>query len=78
MDYQMPNMDGPTAAKAIRELGYHGFIIGVTGNVLPDDTTHFINCGANKVLYKPVDVNDLDNTINGMVFYYIKDKTKRL
>eukprot|EP01036_Dinobryon_divergens_P062144 gene62144-biopygen47610 len=35
MDYQMPNMDGPTAAKMMREMGYEGPIIGVTGNTLP-------------------------------------------
>ena len=32
MDFIMPNMDGPTAAKEIRGLGYRGPILGVTGN----------------------------------------------
>ena len=31
MDFHMPNMDGPTATQKIRELGYSGFIFGVTG-----------------------------------------------
>ena len=31
MDFHMPNMDGPTATQRIRELGYSGFIFGVTG-----------------------------------------------
>jgi signal transduction histidine kinase len=32
MDFVMPNMDGPTATKEIRTLGYNGLIVGVTGN----------------------------------------------
>lgn len=32
MDFNMPNMDGPTAAERIRELGYSGCILGVTGS----------------------------------------------
>ena len=32
MDFVMPNMDGPTATKEIRALGYTGLIFGVTGN----------------------------------------------
>jgi CheY-like chemotaxis protein len=32
MDFVMPNMDGPTATKAIRALGYNAPIFGVTGN----------------------------------------------
>jgi signal transduction histidine kinase len=32
MDFVMPNMDGPTATKEIRALGYTAPIFGVTGN----------------------------------------------
>jgi two-component system, sensor histidine kinase len=32
MDFVMPNMDGPTATKEIRALGYNAPIFGVTGN----------------------------------------------
>ena len=54
MDFQMPNMDGPTATRIIREMGYRGPIIGVTGNALRTDTELFMASGANKVLTKPV------------------------
>lgn len=32
MDFMMPHMDGPTATRAIRDLGYTGLIFGVTGS----------------------------------------------
>jgi CheY-like chemotaxis protein len=41
MDFVMPNMDGPTATKQIRELGYNGLIFGVTGNALQSDLEFF-------------------------------------
>ena len=59
MDNIMPNMDGPTASKELRALGYKGLIIGVTGSALPVDINHFINHGANYVLIKPLDLYQL-------------------
>lgn len=61
LDYEMPKMDGPTAAKEIRctLLDDSVNIIGVTGNVLPEDVRFFINCGANAVLSKPVKIAEL-------------------
>ena len=37
MDFVMPNMDGPTATKQLRTMGYTGAIFGVTGNGKSDD-----------------------------------------
>ena len=65
MDYRMPGMDGPTAAKAIRGMGYNRVIVGVTGNVLAEDMNHFITCGANAVMMKPVDPDALAQRILG-------------
>jgi CheY-like chemotaxis protein len=57
----MPIMDGPTAAKSIRELDLLKVnIIGITGNVLPDDIKFFKACGANDVRAKPVKIVDLN------------------
>ena len=63
MDFIMPHMDGPTATREIRSLGYKGLIIGVTGNALPADTESFLTHGANRVLVKPLRVEVLDKTI---------------
>ena len=55
MDFIMPNMDGPTATKIIRdELGFTGTIVGLTGNALQSDINTFLLHGAEKVLVKPV------------------------
>lgn len=51
--------DGPTAAKHIRELGLDVNMVGVTGNVLPEDVSYFMASGANDVLAKPVKMPDL-------------------
>lgn len=56
MDSVMPNMSGPDATKRIREMGYSGFIIGVTGNVGKEDIASFIAHGANAVLGKPFEI----------------------
>ena len=56
MDFMMPNMDGPTATKFLRESGYNGIILGITGHVLPSDIDYFIANGANRVLLKPLDM----------------------
>ena len=60
MDNQMPNMDGPTAASRLRELGWEGLIIGVSGNVLKEDVQHYKSMGANAVLPKPLNMTDLE------------------
>jgi len=61
MDNEMPEMNGPTAAKEMRALGCDAFIVGVTGNIFPEDVAHFKECGANIVLPKPLDMSGLLN-----------------
>jgi len=60
MDSEMPVMNGPTATKEIRALGCDAFIVGITGNVLPEDVAFFKQCGANEVLPKPFNMSDLE------------------
>ena len=71
MDYQMPVMDGPTACRRIRSLGYLGIILGVTGNAMPEDIQHFIAHGANKVFPKPFDITQLELVVSGKYSYGI-------
>ncbi len=47
-------MDGPTATKEIRALGYTGRVLGVTGNGMPSDKQHFLAHGADDILVKPL------------------------
>jgi len=61
MDFQMPVMDGPTSTQKIREEGCDSFILGITGNVLPEDVAHFKNSGADGVLGKPFQVEELES-----------------
>ena len=56
MDYQMPVMDGVTATRRIRPIGYTGQIIGATGNALGEDVITFLSSGANVVLKKPLTI----------------------
>ena len=61
MDFQMPVMDGPTSTQEIRMKGCDSFIVGITGNVLPQDVEHFKACGADGVLGKPFQVEELES-----------------
>ena len=67
MDFFMVHMNGPEAARLIREAGYDGPIIGVTG-VMGDDSTEFINNGADVVLCKPVTVHSIWKALKSIEF----------
>ena len=56
----MPELNGPHAVEEIRSLGSDCFVVGVTGNMLPDDVEYFKSCGANAVLGKPIQVTELN------------------
>merc|ERR1712176_201297 len=63
VDYEMPVMNGPEACKGVREMGYTGFVVGVTGNLLPEDVGYFMDCGADAVLPKPFKYKELENLL---------------
>lgn len=57
MDYEMPVKNGPQATKELREKGCAGFIVGITGNVLPSDIQFFKDHGVDAVLPKPLEID---------------------
>lgn len=59
MDNIMLRMNGPEAAQLMRSDGYTGLIVGVTGNVMERDVADYIASGADCVLGKPVNTEDL-------------------
>lgn len=60
MDYEMPTMNGPTAALEIRNNGSDAFLIGITGNMMAEDVAYFKSQGANAVLPKPFKISSLE------------------
>ncbi len=62
MDCQMPEMDGFTATRAIREQegpGFHTRIIALTANTQPEDPERCLKSGMDDYISKPVRINDI-------------------
>jgi signal transduction histidine kinase/ActR/RegA family two-component response regulator len=59
MDFEMPLLTGPAATKLIRQMGFEGSILGVTGNVLSEDIEFFKEHGADEVLPKPISMDSI-------------------
>lgn len=74
MDSVMPVCAGPEATTKIRDLGYNGIILGVTGNVMPQDVRLFLEAGADVILGKPLDIVELGKTLHGI----LKSKSSKI
>lgn len=59
IDKNMPVMNGYDAVKAMRAASYNRLIIGLTGEESQEDIDGFIICGADFVMVKPFDGNQL-------------------
>eukprot|EP01036_Dinobryon_divergens_P036522 gene36522-47575_t len=55
------------AAQVMRSGGFKGRIIGVTGNVLPQDVKDYIQHGADYIMGKPVRINELKQILERIV-----------
>lgn len=72
MDIQMPNTNGLEAAKAIR-LGDNPYgsvisIIAMSANAFTSDAQRSIKAGINAHLVKPIDIRQLEKTMESLLF----------
>lgn len=67
MDEVMPHMNGSEAIVQIRQIGFTGLIISVTGNALEDDKIAILASGASKVMTKPLKLIELRTVLQGDV-----------
>ena len=64
MDIQMPMMDGLTATRKLRELGYQDIpIIAMTAHAMAGEREKSINAGMNEHITKPLDAHILYKTM---------------
>jgi CheY-like chemotaxis protein len=56
-------MDGDVATAKLREWGYEGLIIGLTGNALEEDLKSFCDKGANYAFSKPLNMEQFAKTV---------------
>ncbi|CAN5361889.1 response regulator [soil metagenome] len=59
MDMRMPGMDGPTAARAIREAGDRTPIVALTANAFAEDRKACLEAGMDDHLVKPLEAEAL-------------------
>ena len=64
MDMEMPIMDGLTAVKYLRQIGYEAPVYALTGNVDAGSMAECEAAGCDGYLAKPIDVDSLRSVVN--------------
>jgi CheY-like chemotaxis protein len=67
MDHMMPEMDGIETVKAIREKGYTRPIVALTANAVAGQADKFMASGFDGFISKPIDIRELNVTLNKFV-----------
>lgn len=71
MDIQMPIMDGYETARVIRNMKNRAHaripIIAMTANAFEEEKKRALSCGMNGHISKPIDIDVLFNTIEGII-----------
>jgi CheY-like chemotaxis protein len=65
MDLKMPDIDGFTAIKTLREKGYTKPIIVLTASEVKEDRERAFAVGCNKYLVKTLEMRELEPAIDG-------------
>ena len=67
VDYMLPEMDGLTLCRTIRDRGLKEPIIVFTALVRPDDKRHVLAAGADEYLVKPNDLQLVPQTVSRLL-----------
>jgi CheY-like chemotaxis protein len=68
MDIQMPNLDGNAAAKRLRDRKYSKPLVALTASALKSEREFSYKCGFNEYLTKPIDFEQLIQTIRRLTW----------
>lgn len=66
MDVEMPEMDGITATRTLREAGYTGRIVAATGMTRPEYKAKCLEAGCDGYISKPYQRSDLEDAIRSL------------